>query len=387
MNSRCYTEASCQPGPSRLEKTRAYLVQEKAAALYLRDVASIEWLTGFQGVFDTEAAHALYIDANKAVLHTDSRYAAVCEQAASLALDSHGAQCFTIDTQRMPHGKFASDLYIDGLKDNIEGAVIFEDSISLAEFTALEKHFAENSKCLLPKPQPVATLRSQKDSFEIQKLKAAQEITDAAFKHICTFIKEGMTEKQVQLELDFYMYSHGADSLAFPSIVATGANGANPHAIPGDTKIKKGECVVLDFGARKCGYCADMTRIVFMGEPSKEMRAAYATLRAANEQVSTMLKAGVTGAQAHELAEEILKQHGFEGKMGHSLGHGVGVEVHEFPNLSPFNKAPLKEGNVVTVEPGIYISGEFGMRLEDYGVVTNEAFEVFSRSTHEMMIL
>ena len=189
------------------------------------------------------------------------------------------------------------------------------------------------------------------------------------------------------MELDFYMYSHGADSLAFSSIVATGANGAKPHAIPGDTQIKQGECIVLDFGARKCGYCADMTRMIFIGEPSKEIRAAYATLRAANEEVSAMLKAGITGSQAHELAEEILKQNGFAGKMGHSLGHGVGVEVHESPNLSPFNKTPLKEGNVVTVEPGIYIAGEFGMRLEDYGVVTHDGFEVFSRSTHEMMIL
>ena len=387
MNRRLDTEASHQPGSSRLGKTRMYLAQEKAAALYLRDVASIEWLTGFQGVFDSEAAHALYIDANRAVLHTDSRYAAVCDAAASLALDAKGAQCFTINTQRMPHGKFAANLYAQTLKDNIEGAVIFEDSISLAEFTALKKHFAENSKCLSPKTQPVALLRSQKDSFEIQKLKGAQEITDAAFDHICTFIKEGMTEKQVQLELDFYMYSHGADSLAFPSIVATGANGAKPHAIPGDTQIKQGECIVLDFGARKCGYCADMTRMIFIGEPSKEIRAAYATLRAANEEVSAMLKAGITGSQAHELAEEILKQNGFAGKMGHSLGHGVGVEVHESPNLSPFNKTPLKEGNVVTVEPGIYIAGEFGMRLEDYGVVTHDGFEVFSRSTHEMMIL
>ena len=143
----------------------------------------------------------------------------------------------------------------------------------------------------------------------------------------------------------------------------------------------------MDFGARAAGYCSDMTRTVFLGEPSERMRAAYEAICEANERVSALLAPGVTGRQAHELAEAVLAEHGFGGKMGHALGHGVGIDIHEEPVLAPRNEAPLAAGNVVTVEPGVYLPGEFGMRLEDFGVVTADGFDVFTKSTHEMVIL
>ena len=126
---------------------------------------------------------------------------------------------------------------------------------------------------------------------------------------------------------------------------------------------------------------------MFLGEPDQCMRAAYEAIRAANEQVEALLHPGITGKEAHELAERVLADHGFEGKMGHSLGHGVGIDIHEEPNLSPRNPNPLVPGNVVTVEPGIYLPGEFGMRLEDFGVITPEGFSVFTQSTHDMVII
>ena len=144
---------------------------------------------------------------------------------------------------------------------------------------------------------------------------------------------------------------------------------------------------MLDFGARAHGYCSDMTRTVFLGQPSQKMRDAYAAIRSANEQVEAVLKPGVTGKAMHELAERALADAGFAGKMGHSLGHGVGIDIHEQPALSPRNEQPLVPGNVVTVEPGIYLPGEFGMRLEDFGVITPDGFEVFTRSTHDPVIL
>lgn len=218
-------------------------------------------------------------------------------------------------------------------------------------------------------------------------MRGAQSITDAAFSHIIQYMKPGMTERQVQLELEEFMLRHGAQGLAFPSIVATGANGASPHAIPGATMLEAGQCVVLDFGAKSYGYCSDMTRTVFLGEPEGEMRAAWDTLRAANEAVEAMLAPGVTGKEAHELAESVLTEGGFAGRMGHGLGHGVGLDIHEEPVLAPRNEQPLVAGNVVTVEPGIYLPGKFGMRLEDFGVITDDGFDVFTQSTHEMVVI
>jgi Xaa-Pro aminopeptidase len=143
----------------------------------------------------------------------------------------------------------------------------------------------------------------------------------------------------------------------------------------------------MDFGARKGGYCSDMTRTVFLGKPEGKLLAAWDTLRRANEECEAMVRAGVTGAAVHEHAETVLAEGGFGGAMGHSLGHSVGLDIHEFPNLAPSNDQPLPEGAVLTVEPGIYLEGEFGMRLEDYGVVRADGYEVLTKSTHEMVII
>ena len=218
-------------------------------------------------------------------------------------------------------------------------------------------------------------------------MRAAQAITDAAFSYIIGYMRPGMTEREVQLELEDYMLRHGASGLAFSSIVATGANGASPHAIPGGTRLEAGQCVVMDFGAKVHGYCSDMTRTVFLGAPEGEMLRAWETMRRANEEVEAMLGPGITGTQAHEHAEHVLEEGGFGGRMGHGLGHGVGIDIHEEPVLSPRNEAPLEAGNVVTVEPGIYLPGKFGMRLEDFGVVTEHGFDVFTQSTHELVVL
>ena len=130
-----------------------------------------------------------------------------------------------------------------------------------------------------------------------------------------------------------------------------------------------------------------MPRMVFLGQPHEKMASAYMALRAANETVEAALCPGMTGAEAHNMAEDILADYGFGGKMGHGLGHGVGIDIHESPNLSPRNEKPLEAGNVVTVEPGIYLAGEFGMRLEDFGLITESGFDVFTQSTHEMVII
>lgn len=363
---------------ARIGRLREEAARQGIDAFYVRDTSNIAWLSAFEGVFDGERAHAAFVDGVRARLHTDSRYSAAFRAAAA-------GGPWEVDDERVSHAAWLHGLLTEGASLGIE------QSITLGEFRTLEREFASGQGSAPAEMREtsglVLGLRSVKDAFEVECLRAAQAITDAAFSHMLEYIEPGMTEREVQIELEDFMLRHGAQGLAFSSIVACGPNGASPHAIPGDTRLEAGQCVVMDFGAKARGYCSDMTRVVFLGQPSQRMRQAYAVLREANEQVEAMLRPGVTGAQAHQLAEDVLASGGFGGTMGHSLGHGVGIDIHEEPVLAPRNDQPLQEGNVVTVEPGIYLEGEFGMRLEDFGIVTADGYQVFTQSTHDMAII
>ena len=396
---------------SRLERVRAFMHTHTLDALYVRNESDIFWITAFDNVFDGEGAFSLFITQEQAILHTDSRY----EFAARSAV--HNTP-FTLDVSKVSHAVCAlsacNELFAPHVSNQPAPCVRttqqpapctrttqqpapcvrigIETTLELGEYRELQqeahklehlgKHvqFVETTQVLL-------NMRAVKDAAELRRLRAAQAITDAAFAHICTYVRPGISERAVQCELEHYMLCHGASALAFSSIVAAGAHGASAHAIAGDTALESGQCVVFDFGAKKNGYCSDMTRMVFLGEPSQEMRHAYAVLREANETVQAHLRAGVTGAAAHQEALDVLSGGGFAGAMGHGLGHGVGIDIHEQPLLSPRNTCPLVEGNVVTVEPGIYLEGNFGMRLEDCGVITHAGFEAFAQTSHEMVII
>lgn len=376
----------------RLERLRKAAADAGIRTFFLRNTSDIAWLTALDGVFDDEQAHALLVTPHDAVLHTDSRYSAAARAAAA------GEGVVSVNDERKTHAQFIADVFtarhvsapananMPAPHDIVTG---IEDTLTLAEFHKLEAAFAAAPAApqLRETSGMVYALRAVKEPAEVARLKAAQAITDAAFSYIITFMKPGMTESEVQVELEYWMRRHGAEGLAFPSIVATGTHAASPHAQPGSTRLEAGQCVVMDFGAKANGYCSDMTRTVFLGQPSDRVRAGYEAIRAANEQVEAALRPGVTGAQMHELAEQVLEEHGFGGKMGHALGHGVGMDIHEEPLLAPRNKEALVPGNVVTVEPGVYLEGEFGMRLEDFGVVTENGYEVFTQSTHDMVVL
>lgn len=373
---------------TRLERMRAMMTAEGVADFYCRDLSNVKWLTGWEGVFDDEPAHLAFVTPKTAVLHTDSRYADACRVAAD-------AGEWTVDEERMTHARWAATSF--AAFHEAQGAQRgrdlcgfgIEDSMELGEFRRLEEAFAaaDWSPTFVETADAVKRLRAVKDEAEIERLRAAQAITDAAFEHIVGFMRVGMTEREVAFELEQTMRKMGAEDLAFASIVASGANGASPHSIPGDRRLEDGDLVVMDFGARARGYCSDMTRTVAVGHATERTRAIFDAVRAANETVEAMLRPGVTGRAAHERAEYVLAERGFAGKMGHGLGHGVGIDIHELPVLSPRNEAPLEAGNVVTVEPGVYLSGEAGCRLEDFGVVTADGFEVFTASTHELVII
>lgn len=372
--------------PSRIAALRARMQQSDLSVLYIRSLSNIAWISGFEKVFDTEMAHALILTQDECILHSDSRYAEALHNRAQ------GTE-IRIDASRTGHATILCDVIASCLTTGTDGpcAVGIEDSLTLSEFRALERTRTERESIsgatLVELSGFVEALREVKDPSEIEAMKRAQRITDAAFLRICDFMAVGMTERQVQLQLDQYLFEEGAEGLAFDTIVATGAHAASPHAIPGETLLAKGDAVVMDFGARYAGYCSDMTRTVFMGQPGDELTHAWDALRETNESCEALLHEGVSAASVHDHAEEMLSRAGYAGRMGHSLGHSVGLDIHESPNLSPSNTEPVRAGNVVTVEPGIYVPGKFGMRLEDFGVITEDGYDVFTKSTHKMVII
>ena len=363
----------------RIARVREVCQQQGIDDFIARDNMNIYWMTAFDDIFDPDRAHALLVTPKGAIMHTDSRYSTNC-----LDRVERIGSSVAIDDERKSHAVFARDI----VKKEGEGRKLgIEDDITLAEYRKVVSELEGSGIQLVETTGLVNGLRAVKDVRELARMKAAQKITDDAFSHIVEFIKPGMTELQVKIELEDFMVRHGSQGVAFESIVACGANGASPHGQAGNRIIEEGHSVVMDYGAKAFGYNADMTRTVFIGAPSDEMRAAYETIRRANETVEATIKAGVIGRDMHELAERILVEGGFGGKMGHGLGHGLGVDVHELPYLNATYDKPLEVGNVVTVEPGIYIAGKFGMRLEDFGVVTSEGYERFTQSTHEMVII
>ena len=363
----------------RIARVREACQQQGIDDFIARDNMNIYWMTAFDDIFDPDRAHALLVTPEGATMHTDSRYSTNC-----LDRVERIGSSVAIDDERKSHAVFARDI----VKKEGEGRKLgIEDDITLAEYRKVVSELEGSGIQLVETTGLVNGLRAVKDVRELARMKAAQKITDDAFSHIIEYIKPGMTELQVKIELEDFMVRHGSQGVAFESIVACGANGASPHGQAGNRIIEEGHSVVMDYGAKAFGYNADMTRTVFIGKPSDEMRAAYETIRRANETVEATIKAGVIGRDMHELAERILVEGGFGGKMGHGLGHGLGVDVHELPYLNATYDKPLEVGNVVTVEPGIYIAGKFGMRLEDFGVVTSEGYERFTQSTHEMVII
>ena len=209
-------------------------------------------------------------------------------------------------------------------------------------------------------------LRLYKDAAEIEKMTRAQKLTDDAFAHILGFITPDRTEIEVALELEFFMRAHGSEGTAFETIAVSGTNSSRPHGTPRDVKLEKG-FFTMDFGARVDGYCSDMTRTVVIGKADEEMKRLYNTVLLAQTSAIDALQAGMKCFDADKVARDIIENAGYKGCFGHSLGHGVGLFIHETPRLSPASAESelLLPGHVVTVEPGIYIEGKYGCRIED----------------------
>lgn len=233
----------------------------------------------------------------------------------------------------------------------------------------------------------ISDMRMVKDAEELACIKKAQEIAEAAFDELLPFIREGVTERSIALELNRLMFEKGAEDLSFETIVLSGANTSMPHGVPSEKKVQRGEFVLMDFGAVYNGYHSDMTRTVCVGEPDEEMRKVYGIVFRAQEAAIEAAKAGITGEYLDAVARSIIEEAGYGDCFGHSLGHGVGLEIHERPNASPNYKLPLSAGTVVTVEPGIYIAGKFGVRIEDFVILTENGCENLTKCAKNLITL
>lgn len=229
--------------------------------------------------------------------------------------------------------------------------------------------------------------RKVKSAEECKNIRRAEKIGDMAFEHILPFIKPGITEREIALELEFFMKKQGASALSFDTIVAVGERSALPHANLTDTKVEYGKVVLMDYGCVYNGYCSDMTRTVAVGSADDKTKNIYETVLKAQISAIDAIKAGVANKDVDKIARDIIGESGYGKTFTHSLGHGVGLEIHEQPNLSPRSAGILEKGNIVTVEPGIYVDGFFGIRIEDLVLVTDEGCENFTHSPKDLIIL
>ena len=346
-----------------LAKTDAIVVISDKNRLYF---------TGFASTF----GYLVMFPHNKNVFITDPRY---YEMACAL-------KCDTLEVVESKGGASAITAVSQLLKDNNVKTVGYEDTeLTVAEFSDLREKLSDFS--LEPCGAHVNFVRSFKDATEIAYIKKAQAITDAAFSDILKIIRVGMSEKDVAVELEYRMAKNGAEGLAFDTIIASGINGSKPHAHPTDKLIEKGDAVTMDFGARYHGYCSDITRTVFVGEPSEEMRKIYNIVLYAQQTGIKNAYVGISGAELDSYCREVIKANGYAQYFGHGTGHSLGIDIHEEPRASIGVTQKFQANQLVTCEPGIYIPGVGGVRIEDMLLFTEDEVIDLTNSDKSVIIL
>ncbi len=261
-----------------------------------------------------------------------------------------------------------------------------ESAMTVKEYRRFKKKVGENKE-LLEMQKQITEPRRIKDGSEIKKIAQAEQIGDMAFTHILDFIKPGMTEREVGLELEFFMKKQGASALSFETIAASGVRSAMPHGAASDKVIENGDLFTLDFGCIFEGYCSDMTRTVAIGHANEKQREIYDIVLTAQKAAIEAIAAGKKCSDVDAVARNIIKDAGYGENFGHGLGHSVGIEIHEMPSLSPKCRDIIENGNLLTVEPGIYIDGFGGVRIEDLVAVQDGKAVNLTSSPKELIIL
>lgn len=352
---------------SRLPRARAQLSEHGLDGLLVHQAANRTYLTGFTG-----SAGIALLTEREAVLLVDFRYT---EQAAA---EAEGWEVVRADRQFI-------DTLVRVVEDRGLRRLGFEsESVTVKQHREYAGRLAPAELVAL---EGLDRLRWVKDADELARIEQAVAIADAAFAHVQTFLRPGAVERDVAVELEFFMRREGADKEAFETIVASGPRSALPHGRASERHFQSGEFVTIDFGAVYRGYVSDCTRTVILGAPSDKHRQVYGTVLDAQEAALAGIKPGMTGKAADAIARAIITDAGYGEAFGHGLGHGVGLVVHEGPTLSPREEALLAPGMVVTVEPGIYLSGWGGVRIEDLAVVTEDGCRSLTRTPKELLVL
>lgn len=349
----------------RIEKIRSQLARDSLDAILIINRENRRYLSGFTG-----SDGKLLITLKKAFLFVDSRYylQAGSEAAGLVTL------CLASD--------FISALIGVSKEEKIKNLGFESNEITIQGYQKLEQSLSEVT--LISTADLTEDLRSIKDNEEIELIKQAQKIADRAFSHITGYIKESLSEKEIAWELESWMRLNGAEAVPFAPIVASGMNAAEPHHSSGDKRIKKGEMIVLDFGAAVAGYSSDMTRTVFLGKPTEEQKKIYGIVLSSQQRALKKLKAGVATREIDDIVRTVIENENFGKFFQHNLGHGVGLGTHEKPTLGPLSDSFLAENMICTIEPGIYIPSWGGVRIENLFLIKKDEAEMLTRSPQEI---
>ncbi|WP_018659843.1 M24 family metallopeptidase [Allofustis seminis] len=339
----------------RVQNVQKKLVQEGLDAILITSPYNLRYVSNFTGTTGLSV-----ITQEKAFFVTDFRY---MEQAA------HQAKGFEIVQN---FGPILDEVKKLIAQENIKKIGFEADHVIYNEFLTMKELFDAE---LVGVTGFVEELRLVKDPTEVETIRQAIRITEIAYRHILDYIQPGMTEIQVANELERFMKEQGASSVSFDTIVASGKRSAMPHGVASEKEIEMGDMITIDFGCYYKGYVSDMTRTFALGDPGEELKEIYQIVHDAHRKAALAVKPGMTGAEIDAIARDYIKDHGYGEYFGHGTGHGIGLEIHEGPTVNATNNKPLVPGNVITVEPGIYISGLGGVRLEDDILVTEDGHE------------
>ncbi len=356
----------------RLASIKELISKGRFDTLIILSEENRRYLSGYTGE-DTqidESAGALFINRNKLVLATDSRF----EEQAKKEAPMFKTVCYKKGlAAEMPK-------ILSSMKTKSLGYESWR--MSVRQRRDIKRHLNKDrlKVRLLDSAKITDNLRVRKDRPEINRIKKSLAVAETAFKTILPDIRPGMTEKEAAWLLEQEMRMSGAEALSFPVITASGLNSALPHAIPGNRKIKKGEPLLFDWGAKVDGFCSDISRTIFVGKPTKRFKKVFTTVHDAQQMAMEAVKPGISSKKIDSIARDHIDKKGFKGLFGHGLGHGVGLAIHEPPGISPLRDVKLLPGMVFTVEPGIYIPGWGGVRLENMVAVTKDGVEILNKT-------
>jgi len=349
----------------RIERLRGLLRREKLDGFVVVNLPNIRYLCGYTG-----SNGLMLVTRRDAWFYTDFRY----QEQVRTEVKGCRKRVLTRDLVSHPPPEWLRPYGRLGVEEN---------HVTLSRFAQFRKRFRRAR--LVKTKDLVLELRRTKEPVEVETIAAAQLITDRVFKDVLKMVKPGVRERDLALEIEFQFRKEG--EVAFDSIVASGENAAKPHAGFSDRRLRKGDALTFDVGCRVRGYCSDMTRTVFVGRAPAELRKVYDIVFEAQRRALDIIKPGIAAKAADAAARDYITDKGFGRQFGHSLGHGVGIEVHEMPTLASTSKETLAPGDVVTVEPGIYLPGTGGVRIEDMVHVTRTGYTNLTRSPKRLVEL